>query len=72
MIKDYNDFRNVTVYNIQNSGLDVGVVYFILKDILTEVEKTYISQVNKEIAEEKKSNEKEKPVEENEEATAHE
>lgn len=71
MIKDYNDFRNVTVYNIQNSGLDVGVVYFILKDILTEVEKNYISQVNKEIAEEKKSNEKEKPVEENEEATAH-
>lgn len=72
MIKDYNDFRNVTVYNIQNSGLDVGVVYFILKDILTEVEKTYISQVNKEIADEKKSNEKEKPVEENKEATAHE
>lgn len=72
MIKDYNDFRNVTVYNIQNSGLDVGVVYFILKDILTEVEKTYISQVNKEIADEKKSNEKEKPVEENKEATANE
>ena len=72
MIKDYNDFRNVTVYNIQNSGLDVGVVYFILKDILTEVEKTYISQVNKEIADEKKSKEKEKPVEENKEATANE
>lgn len=68
MIKDYNDFRNVTVYNIQNSGLDVGVVYFILKDILAEVEKSYISQVNKEIAEEKKSSEKEKTVEENDEA----
>ena len=67
MIKDYNDFRNVTVYNIQNSGLDVGVVYFILKDILAEVEKSYISQVNKEIAEEKKSSEKENPVEENDE-----
>lgn len=68
MIKDYNDFRNVTVYNIQNSGLDVGVVYFILKDILAEVEKSYISQVNKEIAEEKKSSEKKKTVEENDEA----
>lgn len=49
MIKDYNEFRQVTINNIQNSGLDIGVIYFILKDILVEVEKAYFAQINKEV-----------------------
>lgn len=37
----YDIFYKTVMNVIQNSGLDVGAVYFILKDILNEIEKLY-------------------------------
>lgn len=37
----YDIFYKTLMNVIQNSGLDVGAVYFILKDILHEVESLY-------------------------------
>lgn len=48
MIRNYQIFKEKINYVIQNSNLNIGAVYFILKDIFNEVEKTYYSQLNKE------------------------
>ncbi len=61
MVKDYFIFRNVIKENIQQSGLDIGVALFILKDIVSDLEKTCGDQIQREIAQEesrKKSAEK--------------
>lgn len=55
----YEKFKETIMQTIQKSGLDVGIVYFILKDILYEIETLYIQQVQKEVAEEKQKEEKE-------------
>lgn len=49
MIKKYQVFKETIKTIIQESGLDIGVIYFILKDIFTEIEILYYSQLNKEI-----------------------
>ena len=52
MIKKYQVLKEQINYLIQNSGLDIGAVYFIIKDIFREVEILYYTQINKEIIEE--------------------
>ena len=44
----YEKFKQTIMQIIQSSGLDVGIVYFILKDIVKEVEQLYFTQVQKE------------------------
>lgn len=58
MIKNYQLFKEKINYIIQNSGLDIGAVYFILKDIFSEIEKLYYAQINKECMEEAEKIEK--------------
>lgn len=52
MIRNYQLFKEKINYVIQNSGLDIGAVYFILKDIFSDIEKLYYAQINKECLEE--------------------
>ncbi|MCI8597927.1 MAG: hypothetical protein HFJ10_05735 [Lachnospiraceae bacterium] len=52
MIKKYQILKESMNGLIQNSGLDIGAAYFILKDVFSEVEKIYFAQLNKECLEE--------------------
>ena len=52
MIRNYQLFKEKINYVIQNSGLDIGAVYFILKDIFGEIEQLYYAQLNRECLEE--------------------
>ena len=52
MVKNYQILKEQINYAIQNSGLDIGAAYFILKDIFTDIAKMYYGQVNKELLEE--------------------
>lgn len=52
MIKNYQIFKESINKIIQNSGLDIGVVYFILKDIFREIETLYYSHLNRELMDE--------------------
>ena len=67
MIKQYQILKETIIRVIQNSGLDIGAAYFIMKDIMNEVEKSYYAQLNKECLEEaeKINNEDNKKVNEN-------
>lgn len=51
MVRQYEDFRNRIINAINDSGLDIGMVAYIMRDIYREVETTYQKQVNKEIEE---------------------
>lgn len=52
-----NDFKNNMVNTINNSGLPVGVVYYIMKDLFNDIQNAYENTLKKEkeeiIAEEK-------------------
>lgn len=48
----YEKFRQTIRQVIQQSELDVGVVYFILKDIIHELEPLYLQQIQQEAKEE--------------------
>lgn len=48
MIKKYQILYETLNNVIQNSGLDVGAAYFIVKDILHDLEVLYYSQINSE------------------------
>lgn len=52
MISKYQFFKETIKNTIQNSGLDIGIIYYILKDIFREIEALYFTQINREIAEE--------------------
>lgn len=52
MIKNYQILKESINAVIQKSELDIGAIYFILKDIFKEVEVLYYSQINRELAEE--------------------
>ena len=54
MNKKYQVFRETLKQVIQNSGLDIGVAYFILKDVFSEIKTLYYAQLNKECLEEAK------------------
>ena len=54
MIKNYKIFEQSIRNFIQESGLDVGVTYNILKDIYKDLEKTYYDLLRLEIEEDSK------------------
>jgi hypothetical protein len=58
MVKDYQFFKESLNGLIQNSGLDAGVLYYILKDTLTDIERIYYAQINAEVAQAQKDAEK--------------
>ena len=64
MTKIYFLLREQITTIIRNSGLNIGAVYYILKDILRDIELQYISQVNKEFAEETSDDNKAEDIEE--------
>lgn len=54
MIKDYQILKESLINTMQNSGLDIGAAYFILKDVFISFENLYYTQINKECLEEAK------------------
>lgn len=52
MIKNYQILKEQINYAIENSGLDIGAAYFIMKDIINNIEHLYFAQINKECLEE--------------------
>ena len=53
----YEKFKTAIHNVIQNSGLDVGMVYYILKDITGQMEVLYLQQIQKEAKETKEETE---------------
>ena len=58
MIKNYQFLKEQINYTIQNSGLDIGAVFFIMKDIMNNLEHIYYAQINKEMLEENEEQKK--------------
>lgn len=50
--KDYQILKETINKVIIGSSLNIGAVYFILKDIFTEIESLYYARINQELAEE--------------------
>lgn len=48
MITKYEFFRQNLKHLIQNSDLDIGIAYFILKDTFKEIEDLYYAALNNE------------------------
>ena len=59
MTKYYQILKEQINYAISNSGLDIGAAYFIVKDIMNNLEHLYYAQVNKECLEEAENNKEE-------------
>ncbi len=59
MVTNYEVFKQSIKKYIQNSELDIGVVYYILKDIYKEIENLYYTTLNRESMEITKQQEKE-------------
>jgi hypothetical protein len=57
MIKNYQILKESINNLMVNSGLDIGAIFFILKDIYQEIEKIYFAQINKELMEEQNQQE---------------
>ena len=49
MIQNYEIFKEKIFSDINDSQLDIGAIYFIFKDIYSEVEKLYDGQINYEL-----------------------
>ena len=66
MIYNYYIFKQKIIQLIQDSQLNIGEIYFIFKDILTEIENLYIQQVKNEIniIQEQQQNQEEQQEEE--------
>lgn len=56
MIKDYQILKETIIRSINNSSLDIGAAYFILKSIFCEIENLYFAQINRELMEENQKN----------------
>ena len=52
MIKNYQILKESINSIIQKSGLDIGAVYFIFKDIFRDIENLYYTQINQELMQE--------------------
>ena len=74
MVLQYEKFRNNIINYINDSGLDIGAIAYVFRDIYREIESTYQSQLNKEITEENEKYEKlqEAPLEDNEDEVVEE
>lgn len=62
MIKNYQFLKEKVNYVIQDSNLDIGAVYFVMKDIMNNLEHLYYAQINKEMLEEKGKNSNEESL----------
>lgn len=60
MIKNYQILKEQINYSIENSSLDIGAAYFIMKDIMNNLEHLYYAQINKECLKNAENNEREK------------
>lgn len=49
MNRSYEVFRNNVINTIQNSDIELGAAYYILKDVLGEVEKAYSHSIQQEL-----------------------
>lgn len=54
MTKNYQILKEKINYLITESGLDIGAAYFIMKDIMNNLEHLYYAEINKEFLEESK------------------
>ena len=54
MNKNYESFRNGIMYIMRTSGLELGAIFYVLKDILREVEEMYSNTIRQEIEEEER------------------
>ena len=54
MNKNYESFRNGIMYVMRTSGLELGAIFYVLKDILREVEEMYSNTIRQEIEEEER------------------
>lgn len=60
------ELHNNLIENINKSQLPVGIIYFVMKDVFSEVEKGYIQELKSESLNVQTSEEKpEKEIEEN-------
>lgn len=68
MVYNYYIFKQKIIQLIQDSQLNIGEIYFIFKDILTEIENLYMQQVKNEIniIQEQQQNQEEEQKEEKE------
>lgn len=57
--KDYQILKETINKVIIGSSLNVGAVYFILKDIFIEIENLYYARINQELAEDSAQNSEE-------------
>ena len=62
MNKNYQFLKEKVNYVIQDSNLDIGAVYFVMKDIMNNLEHLYYAQINKEMLEEKGKNSNEESL----------
>ena len=68
MNKNYESFRNGIMYVMRTSGLELGAIFYVLKDILREVEEMYSNTIRQEIEEEERQRQKAEEVKKAEEA----
>ena len=64
MTKNYQIVKEQINHSINNSGLDIGAAYFILKDVMNNLEHLYYAQINKECLEEAQNKAKSNPNDE--------
>ncbi len=64
MIKNYQILKEKINYVIKESGLDIGAAYFIMKDIMNNIEHLYYAQINKEFLEDTKESSPEDKINE--------
>lgn len=49
MNKNYETLRNNVMYTIRTSELELGAIYYIMKDVLNDIERSYSSVIQQEI-----------------------
>ena len=49
MISNYQNFYQTIKDDILNSKLNIGEIYFILKDIMHDIENLYYAKINEEL-----------------------
>ena len=65
MIRDYQKLDDALVHDIENSGLDIGACYYVMKNVMARVERTYHETIQNELMEELNSRINNESAEEN-------
>ena len=68
MVKNYQILKEQINYTIQNSDLDIGAAYFVMKDIMNNLEYLYYAQINKEMLEENEEQKKDDQIDSKEQS----